>query len=67
MLPIYSVDSEYFTTMGYIKWAWVIWYIFPRLGKLYQEKSGNPGLRRQASNPILTLFYFREIWGNETL
>jgi hypothetical protein len=20
----------------------VIWYIFPRVGKLYQEKSGNP-------------------------
>jgi hypothetical protein len=22
----------------------VIWYIFPRFGMLYQEKSGNPGL-----------------------
>jgi hypothetical protein len=22
----------------------VIWYIFPRFGALYQEKSGNPGL-----------------------
>jgi hypothetical protein len=21
----------------------VIWYIFPRFGKLHQEKSGNPG------------------------
>jgi hypothetical protein len=24
----------------------VIWYIFPRLGILYQEKSGNPDARR---------------------
>jgi hypothetical protein len=22
----------------------VIWYIFPRFGKLYHEKSGNPGV-----------------------
>jgi hypothetical protein len=22
----------------------VIWYIYPRFGMLYQEKSGNPGL-----------------------
>jgi hypothetical protein len=35
----------------YIKVVWyvyfisvVIWFIFPRLGTLYQEKSGNPGL-----------------------
>jgi hypothetical protein len=23
----------------------VIWYIFPRFGKLYQQKSGNPASR----------------------
>jgi hypothetical protein len=27
----------------------VIWYIFPRFGKLYQEKSGNPA-QFQVSN-----------------
>jgi hypothetical protein len=25
-----------------------IWYIFPRFGTLYQEKSGNPGQRAAA-------------------
>jgi hypothetical protein len=24
----------------------VIWYIFPRFGKLYQEKSGKPGVEK---------------------
>jgi hypothetical protein len=37
----------YFTAMGNILWPLVnfvvIWYIFPRFGILYQEKSGNPG------------------------
>jgi hypothetical protein len=44
---IYSGHLEYFTTNGYITWAFgcfvLIWYIFPRFGILYQEKSGNPG------------------------
>jgi hypothetical protein len=30
-----------------------IWYIFPRFGFLYQEKSGNPGLIQFLAN-ILT-------------
>jgi hypothetical protein len=37
---------EYFTTIGYILWEigyfLVIWYIFPRFGILWHEKSGNP-------------------------
>jgi hypothetical protein len=31
----------------------VIWYIFPRFGILYQEKSGNPGLMKPAQRPVL--------------
>jgi hypothetical protein len=38
----------------------VIWYIFPRFGILYQEKSGNPGTE---SFPIYRLF-FRTILEN---
>jgi hypothetical protein len=38
---------EYFTVIWYTLWPFgnvvVIWYIFPRLGMLCQEKSGNPG------------------------
>jgi hypothetical protein len=37
---------EYFTVIRYILWPFgnvaVIWYIFPRLSILSQEKSGNP-------------------------
>jgi hypothetical protein len=36
-----------FTVFCYILWTFGIvrglWYIFPRYGILYQEKSGNPG------------------------
>jgi hypothetical protein len=42
---------EYFTVMWYILWPFgnvvVIWYIFPRFGTLYKEKSGNPAGTRQ--------------------
>jgi hypothetical protein len=44
---LYSGHLEYFTTIGYILWAFgsfvVIWYIFSSLWYIYQEKSGNPG------------------------
>jgi hypothetical protein len=33
-----TIWSTYFTAIGNI-----LWYIFPRFGILYQEKSGNPG------------------------
>jgi hypothetical protein len=43
---IFSDHLEYFTTTGYILWAFsnfvVIWYTFRRFGILYPEKSGNP-------------------------
>jgi hypothetical protein len=33
--------------MGYILWSF--WYIFPRFGMLYHEKSGNPVILSLAS------------------
>jgi hypothetical protein len=46
---IFYGHLEYFTVIRYILWpsghVVVIWYIFPRFGKLRQEKSGNPGAR----------------------
>jgi hypothetical protein len=38
----------YFMAVLYILWPFgifygVIWYIFPRSGRLHREKSGNPG------------------------
>jgi hypothetical protein len=44
---IFYGHLEYFTPIWYVLWpignVVVIWYIFPRFGKLYQEKSGKPG------------------------
>jgi hypothetical protein len=43
---IFYVHLEYCTVIWYILWPLgnvvVIWYIFPCLGILCQEKSGNP-------------------------
>jgi hypothetical protein len=36
--------STYFKAIWYIMWSFGT-FIFPRFGKLYQEKSGNPVLR----------------------
>jgi hypothetical protein len=40
---------ENITAIWYMSWPLgnfvVIWYIFPRFGILYQDKSGNPGGR----------------------
>jgi hypothetical protein len=51
---------EHFKVIWYILWPFgnvvVIWYIFPRLGILCQEKSGNPALGALyvlASNSVL--------------
>jgi hypothetical protein len=49
---IFYVHSEYITANWYILWPFgnlvAIWYAFsPRFGILYQEKSGNPGLRHK--------------------
>jgi hypothetical protein len=47
---VYFYDHlVYFTAIGNIFWPFgiycgiYIWYIFPRFGIFYQEKSGNPG------------------------
>jgi hypothetical protein len=37
----YVIDNVYI--LWYLSNCVVIWYIFPRFGKLSQEKSGNPG------------------------
>jgi hypothetical protein len=31
------------TFYGHLVYFVALWYIFPRVGKLYQEKSGSPG------------------------
>jgi hypothetical protein len=53
---------EYFTVIWHILWPFgnvvVIWYIFPRLGILCQEKSGNPGFnvfREKKKKGVLTV------------
>jgi hypothetical protein len=54
---IFYGHLEYFTVVWYILWPFgnvvVIWYIFPRLGILCQEKSGNPGrmFKKTCSQP----------------
>jgi hypothetical protein len=49
---IFYGPLKYSTLIWYILWPFgnvvVIWYIFPRFGKLCQEKSGNPD-----ANPTL--------------
>jgi hypothetical protein len=41
------------TAIWYILWPFgnvvVSWYIFPRFGKLCQEKSGNPALKKSSA------------------
>jgi hypothetical protein len=45
---IFYGHLEYFMVIWYMLWPFgnvvVIWYIFPRFGKLCQEKSGNPAI-----------------------
>jgi hypothetical protein len=40
---------DYFTVIWYILWPFgnvvVFWYISPRLGIFFQDKSGNPGCK----------------------
>jgi hypothetical protein len=37
----------------------ILWYIFSQFGMLYQEKSGNPGLKPSDENTCLLCDYFR--------
>jgi hypothetical protein len=43
-IVIWNIDAhlQYFMAISVI-YVVVVWYIFLRLGILYQEKSGNPG------------------------
>jgi hypothetical protein len=47
ILPYFLTISSILRTLeiffGHLVYFVVIWYIFPRFGILYQEKSGNPG------------------------
>jgi hypothetical protein len=42
LVCIFYGHLEYFTASQVLGNVVVIWYIFPRFGILYQEKSGNP-------------------------
>jgi hypothetical protein len=42
-MPIWSILRPLEIFYGHLVDFVVIWYIFPRFGMLYQEKSGNPG------------------------
>jgi hypothetical protein len=42
-LDLFYDRLVYFVAIWYIL-GLCVWYIFPRFGMLYQEKSGNPGL-----------------------
>jgi hypothetical protein len=41
---IWSISQPFCLSYGNLVTLVVIWYIFPRFGMLYQEKSGNPVL-----------------------
>jgi hypothetical protein len=41
-MDIWSILRTFDTFYGHFVYFVVIWYIFPRVGKLHQEKSGNP-------------------------
>jgi hypothetical protein len=42
-VSIWSILRALEIFFGHVVYFVVIWYIFPRFGMLYQEKSGNPG------------------------
>jgi hypothetical protein len=44
-MTISSILRPFGTFCGRLLHFVVIWYIFPRFGLLYQEKSGNPDLK----------------------
>jgi hypothetical protein len=55
-LELFNVHLVYFV---------VIWYIFPRFGILYQEKSGNPGT--QTIGQDIFYFFFRNITTSQSI
>jgi hypothetical protein len=61
---VYLMASLYFYQIcivcGHLVDYMVVWYIFPRFGMMYQEKSGNPDMSRKKdlSKIFLTFFKF---------
>jgi hypothetical protein len=45
LLTIWSILLPLENFYGHLVYFVVVWYIFPRFGILYQEKSGNPDFR----------------------
>jgi hypothetical protein len=43
LTAIWSISLPFGIFFGHLVYFMVIWYIVPRFGMLYQEKSGNPG------------------------
>jgi hypothetical protein len=66
IVGIFYDHLEYFTVILYISWPFgkvgVIWYIFPRFGTLYQEKSGNPASHQAHSSSTFFTFPFWNIF-----
>jgi hypothetical protein len=44
-MDIWSILQPFGILYGHLVYVMVICYIFPHFGKLYQEKSGNPGFK----------------------
>jgi hypothetical protein len=44
-MVIWSILRPFGIFCGHLVYFIVIWYIFPRFGMLYQEKSGNPAFK----------------------
>jgi hypothetical protein len=42
IMTIWSILRPFGIVCGHLAYVMVIWYVFPRFGMLYQEKSGNP-------------------------
>jgi hypothetical protein len=52
-MTIWSILLPLEIFYGHLVYFVVIWYIFPRFGILYQEKSGNPaGLRKSGRHKL---------------
>jgi hypothetical protein len=43
VMAIWYIKCPFGICYGHLVYFMPIWYIFPRIGTLYQVKSGNPG------------------------
>jgi hypothetical protein len=58
-MAIWSILRHFFYFIhDILVYVMVIWYIFPRFGLLYQEKSGNPASDSRQCFPITPFFSF---------